>query len=240
MSLTLDRQNSYRARYAARMPGWQPATVVYETLIRTQFSGAGPYRLLDMGCGRGGVLEQLIDLTAVQSFGVDPDHVSVREHRLSDLPRAVALAEAIPLPTACVDVVISAWVLEHLPDPARTFDEVARVLKPGGVFIFMAPNRNSPIALLNRLLHPLQDRLVPLLYGRAEADTFPVAYRANTRAQLQALAHSAGMALDALHLIDDPTYLAFNDPLFWLAVQASRLLPSAAAVHLVGACRKLP
>ena len=30
MPLTLDRQNAYRARYAALKPGWQPATAVYE------------------------------------------------------------------------------------------------------------------------------------------------------------------------------------------------------------------
>jgi SAM-dependent methyltransferase len=137
-----------------------------------------------------------------------------------------------------VDVVISAWVLEHLPDPARTFHEVARALKPGGAFVFLAPNRNSPIAWLNRALKPLQKALVPRLYARAEADTFPVVYRANSRRQVEALARAAGMTLRAFYYVHDPTYLAFNEALFWLSVQFTRLLPDVMAAHLVGVCCK--
>ena len=241
MPLTLDRQNAYRARYAALKPGWMPATAVYEALIRAEIArrvaDGRPVRVLDIGCGRGGVLEQLIDVPH-WAVGIDPDWASLSEHRLPDLARAVAPADAIPLAAESVDVVISAWVLEHLPDPARTFREVARVLRPGGAFLFLAPNRDSPIALLNRVLHPLQTALVPRLYGRAEADTFPVVYRANTRRQLEALCRASGLTLETLRLIDDPTYLSFNDPLFWLMRQFTALLPPSAAVHLVGVARR--
>lgn len=41
-------------------------------------------------------------------------------------------AEEIPLPDASVDVVISNGVLNLVPDKARAFAEIARVLKPGG------------------------------------------------------------------------------------------------------------
>jgi SAM-dependent methyltransferase len=239
MSLTLDRQNRYRARYARLRPGWQPATTVYEALIREALAAAGSQPVvLDLGCGRGGVLEQLVDVPGLHPLGLDPDHLSLVEHRLPDLCRAVSISEVLPLASASVDVVICAWVMEHLPDPARTFREVGRALKPGGTFVFLAPNRDSPIALINRTLKPLQNTLVPLLYGRAEDDTFPVVYRANTRAQVRDLAVSAGLTLDAFHFIDDPTYLAFNAPLFWLSRQFTRLLPDSAAVHIIGVCRK--
>ncbi|GAB4575535.1 MAG: hypothetical protein Kow0077_27480 [Anaerolineae bacterium] len=238
MPLTLDRQNAYRARYARFRPGWQPATAVYETLVRHALLNRPAPVLLDLGCGRGGVLEQLQDLGTVRAYGIDPDFASLAEHRLPDLARAVASAEAIPVRSGVVDVVISAWVLEHLPDPARTFAEVARVLRPGGVFVALAPNRNSPIAAVNRALHPLQTWLVPRLYGRAEADTFPVVYRANTRREIAALAAEAGLQLEAFHAVDDPTYWAFNEVLFWLSRQVARVLPPAMAVHFVAVCRK--
>lgn len=239
MPLTLDRQNTYRARYADLHPGWQPATLVYETLVRTALDQADQTPiLLDIGCGRGGVLEQLAGTTAHRPVGVDPDFESVFDHRLPDLRRAVALADAIPLEPESVDVAISAWVFEHLPDPLRTFREVSRVLRPGGAFIFLAPNKNSPAALLNRVLHPLQEVLVPRLYGRAEADTFPVVYRANTHNQIAKLAQSSGLRVAAFHYIEDPTYFAFNEPLFWLSRQVTRLLPASQAVHIVGVCRK--
>lgn len=235
MPLTLKQQNHYRERYAAMRPGWQPATARYEALIRERLRPGD--RVVDVGCGRGGVLEQLGEAVSCP-LGLDPDHLSLVEHRLPALARAVAAASALPLPAASAELVISSWVLEHLPDPARSFAEVARVLKPGGAFIFLTPGAASPASLVNWVLHPLQDRLVPLFYARAEHDTFPVAYRANSRRQLAALAQGAGLHLDRLDYIEDPTYFAFHPVLFWLNAALVRALPPAMAEHLVGVCVK--
>src|SRR5207237_6953801 len=94
MTLSLERQNAYRAQYRARRPGWRPATEVYEELIRQRLRPG--MRILDLGCGRGGVLEQLGEAVS-RPIGLDPDLRSLREHRFSGLPRAVALAEALPI-----------------------------------------------------------------------------------------------------------------------------------------------
>lgn len=226
--LSLDRQNAYRARYRASHPGWRPATEVYEALIRERLRPGA--HVLDLGCGRGGALEQLGALVD-HPIGFDPDFASLREHRLPELPRAVALAHELPLKNASLDMIVCSWVLEHLADPARVFREVARTLKPGGCFIFLTPNSASLITLINRVLRPLQRLLVPRLYGRAEADTFPVVYRANTPRRIMALAASAGLQCDELHRIPDPSYLAFNPLLFSLSAALSRITPP---VHLAG------
>lgn len=239
MPLTLERQNAYRARYARLRPGWEPATALYERLVRSELAAYTRPRLLDLGCGRGGVLEQLADVEGQRPVGLDPDFASLAAHRLPGLARVTAPSDAIPLRAGSVDLVISAWVLEHLVAPETTFEEVARVLRPGGAFIALAPNRNSPVTLLNRLFNPLQSVLVPRLYGRAEADTFPVAYHANTHGQLAQLAAGARLRLEAFHAVEDPTYLAFNAALFWLNSHVARLLPAAMAVHFVAVCRKL-
>ena len=236
MPLSLDRQNAYRAQYARLRPGWRPATVVYEALIRERLRPG--MRVLDLGCGRGGVLEQLGEAVS-RPFGVDPDFRSLAEHRLPGLPRAVATAEAVPFAPESFDLVLSSWVLEHLPDPARTFREVSRVLRPGGLFVFLAPGAHSPAALLNRLLQPLQRWLVPRLYGRAEADSFPVVYRANSRRRVIRLARGAGLALRAFHYIHDPTYFAFHPALFRLNVAVTALLPASMGEHFVSVCEKI-
>lgn len=227
MSLTLDRQNAYRERYRSENPGWQPATELYEALIRDHLQPG--MRVLDVGCGRGGVLEQLG--TAVSSaLGLDPDLASLREHRIPALPRAEALAGELPLRAGCVDLVLASWVFEHLDDPARVLREIRRVLRPGGRLILLTPNGRSLVALLNRALRPLQNALVPRLYGRAEADTFPVRYRANSRARLRSLAAQTGFVCEQIGLNADPTYLAFNTALYRASVLLSRITPP---VHLV-------
>ena len=45
----------------------------------------------------------------------------------------------IPEPDASFDAVLCTEVLEHVPDPIRALDEMARLLRPGGIFIITAP-----------------------------------------------------------------------------------------------------
>jgi SAM-dependent methyltransferase len=46
---------------------------------------------------------------------------------------------SIPEPDASFDAVLCTEVLEHLPDPVRALDEMARLLRPGGMFVITAP-----------------------------------------------------------------------------------------------------
>lgn len=231
--LSLERQREYRRRYAAHNPGWQPATHLYHDLVVTHLSPDA--RVLDLGCGRGGVMEELHPQAALTA-GLDPDPASLREHRAPVIHRACGLAGALPYPNHSFDLVCSSWVLEHLPDAGLTFAEVARVLAPGGHFVFLTPNRRHPLIALNRALGWTQGRLVPWLYGRTPDDTFPAFYRANTPRAIKRQAAAAGMTLEALHLVEDPTYLAFNDLLFRWAIRLERVLPPSRRVHLVGDC----
>jgi len=78
---------------------------------------------------------------------------------------------------------------------------------------------------------------VPKVYGRSEADTFPVAYRANTRCRLDALLGRAGLQCEEFHYIGDPSYIAFNNLLFRLGMLIERFTDlgplRALKVHLV-------
>ena len=236
--LSLERQNAWRAEYAATHPGWQPATELFAARVRAALDPTA--RLLDLGCGRGGLVEQLAHPTA-QIVGLDPDFDSLRQHRLPALPRAASAGDGLPFVAGAFDVVAASWLLEHLPRPAVTFGEVARVLRPGGAFVFITPNARHPLAWANRLAGRLgraQGRLVNRLYGRAEADTFPTVYRANSAAALAALCAASGLVLESLACVADPTYLAFNRPIYRAVVAVEDRLPAARRIHLVGVARR--
>ena len=235
--LPLDRQNEYRRRYHARYPTWQSSGDTFEKIVSDSITPST--RLLDLGGGRGGLIEKIHTRVAA-AIALDPDLPSLLEHRAPIVPRACARAEAIPFPAETFQIVTALWLLEHLPDPAVVFREIYRVLKPGGLFIFLTPNALHPLLMTNyfSLLFPAaQRKLIPRLYARAEGDTFPVRYRANTPRALRVLCRQTGFDLD-LRLVPDPTYTAFNDPLFRLSIRLENLIPASFKIHLVGVAVK--
>ncbi|MEK7311679.1 MAG: class I SAM-dependent methyltransferase [Chloroflexota bacterium] len=235
--LPLDRQSEYRRRYRVLHPNWQSSGDTFEQIVRESISSST--RLLDLGGGRGGLIEK-IHAELDSATALDPDLPSLREHRVRTVRRICGLADALPFPANSFDLVTATWLLEHLSDPATVFSGIHRVLKPNGRFIFLTPNAFHPILIANRvsqIVPNLQRALIPRLYARAEADTFPVRYRANTERSLHALCRRVGLTLD-LRFIADPTYTAFNDPLFRLSVLVERFIPASFKIHLIGVAIK--
>lgn len=237
--LSLERQNKWREQYRAEHPGWQPATEVFAGHVRRRLRPDS--WLLDVGCGRGGLVEQLGHDTG-RTVGVDPDYTSLREHRLAGLPRAVAMSDGLPFARDSFDLAIAGWLLEHLADPASALTAIQRVLRPGGWLVFVTPNGRHPLGWANRLAGRLgraQGQLVDRLYGRAESDTFPTAYRANTPQTLGELARQTGYSVAALDTIADPSYLAFNEALFRVMCTLDDRLPDDRRIHIVGVFQKM-
>ena len=231
--LPLNRQNRYRERYRREHPTWRASGDAFETLTRQRLGPSS--RVLDLGCGRGGVME-LLWREVGSAVGVDPDLASLREHRAGQ-PLVCARGEAVPFASQSFDVVMALWVLEHLPQPEVVLKGIQRVLAPGGHFLFLTPNANHPLLMANRFswaFPAVQKLLVPRLYGRSEADTFRVRYQANTPARLRQLAQAAGFSIASQHTISDPTYLAFNEIGYRLSVLLESWLPASRYVHIVG------
>ncbi len=229
--LSRDRQEWYRQRYGEMRPAWRPSSHVYlELVARGLTRGA---RVLDLGCGRGGVMERLYRRASLV-VGIDPDWGSLREHRAPALTLACGVAGALPHADASFDLVCCSWVLEHLTEPGNAFGEIGRVLRSGGRFVFLTPNSCHPLLILNRALGWTRGRLVDQLYDRDAVDVFPARYRANSAMRIERLARRAGLRRTSLQFIGDPTYLAFNEPLFRLACLLERITPRRMRVHLVG------
>jgi len=232
--LPLEIQNTYRERYRALHPGWRSSGERFDALVQSYLTPRT--NVMDLGCGRGGAIELFwrdVNLAA----GLDPDAASLLEHRAPGISLVRGRAEELPFTDGSFDLVVCVWVLEHLRDPATVLRGVRRALRPGGHFIFLTPNLRHPLLMLNRLgtsWPALQRRLVTRLYGRFEADTFRVRYRANTARSLRALAARCGLEVAQLTVVPDPTYLAFNGLMFRASVMSERLLPRGWGVHLLG------
>jgi SAM-dependent methyltransferase len=91
--------------------------------------------VLDLGCGVG---HSFAELAPRETVGVDLDPAALdgqpRETHVADMRR-------LPLADGRFASVVSVHSLEHVPDPERVLDEVARVLAPGGTAVFVTPNR---------------------------------------------------------------------------------------------------
>ncbi len=99
-------------------------------------------RILDVGCSYGWALNALVG-KADDLVGVDMDKDALRQARAS-YPHITFVhqdASTLPFEDATFDGVILSEVIEHVGDENKQFviDEVHRVLKPGGLFIFTAP-----------------------------------------------------------------------------------------------------
>ena len=99
-------------------------------------------RVLEIGCGRGVGVEILLSLGAehVTGFDLDPKMITLAQKRLEifgDRARVfVGDAEAIDSPDASFDAVVDYGVIHHIPQWQKALREIARVLKPGGIFYF--------------------------------------------------------------------------------------------------------
>jgi SAM-dependent methyltransferase len=71
-------------------------------------------------------------------YFVDLSSVSLR-HLQRHGARVVRASSALPFADQSFDVVCAFEVLEHIPDDAQAMREIARVLRPGGAFIFSVP-----------------------------------------------------------------------------------------------------
>lgn len=110
-------------------------------------------RALDVGCGGGHLAEEFARMGYAVT-GIDPSKGSIeaaREHARKaglKIDYKVGPGEELPCRDSTFDLVYCCDVLEHVKDPDRVIAETARVLKPGGVYVFDTINRTFSSWLL--------------------------------------------------------------------------------------------
>ena len=233
------RQLRYKRQYKERRPTWDDSMVLLTNLVKERTeAGKGSLALLDFGCGRGNfVVDELRDrFSRTVGFDLDRD-ATVGNVSMDEV--VIGSPDRLPFADASFDAVVSLWVLEHVEHPEQVFQEIARVLKPGGCFAFVTPHKKSALIAVRRFLTDgMAHHLLRVLYGREEKDVFPVFYRANSVRDLKRIADGTSLQPDILVENDDPSYTSFNSFTFWFSCCFARWGGPFAKPHLVGVLRK--
>lgn len=135
--------------------------------------------VLDLGGGRRFVYHRAVDPPGrldVVAVDISPEELALNTHVTRTLTADVAAG--LPLPDSSADLILSRALLEHVNGVPAAIENMARVLKPGGVALHIIPCRYSlfgmaaqllPFGLLLRLTHAV----MPETRGHVE---FPVVY----------------------------------------------------------------
>jgi SAM-dependent methyltransferase len=173
-------------------------------------------RWLDVGCGTGALAAAILDTCAPASVaGVEPSagFLATAREKLGGRAELLAgSATAIPLDDASVDVVVSALVLNFVPDAGAAMREMKRVAKGGGTIAAYVWDYSDRM----QLMHHFWETAVEIDPGAAklrERTRFPMCRPEG----LEALFAGAGLVEVDVHAIDCATPFA-DSGVYWEAV----------------------
>jgi SAM-dependent methyltransferase len=131
-------------RYDEHRPSYPPAALTWA--LGTQLC-----RVVDLGAGTG-ILTRVLLALGHDVIPVEPDEAMRRRlaQATPDVEPLAGSAEHIPLPDASVDAVVAGQAY-HWFDTGRAHPEIARVLRPGGVFAPIWNIRDEAVPWVARL-----------------------------------------------------------------------------------------
>lgn len=147
--------------------------------------------LLDCGCGTGPMISLLNEVYPERHYtGIDLTPKMIEVAQRKQLPNAEFLVgdcEELPFSDDSFDVVICSQSFHHYPNPQAFFNNVHRVLRPGGRLIL---RDNTGPTILIWLINHIE---MPLCHLAGHGDV-----RVYHKKQIQAMSEKAGLSLEVL------------------------------------------
>lgn len=130
--------------------GITPGRFAYflDVLARQRAIATSGLCALDIGCGGGFLAEEFAAL-GCQVTGIDPSPASIGAARAHAATRGLRIdyrlgsGERLPVQDSVYELAYCCDVLEHVSDVDQVISETARVLKPGGLYLFDTINRTA-------------------------------------------------------------------------------------------------
>jgi SAM-dependent methyltransferase len=183
----------------------------------------------DVGCGRDTFpshpdLARELSRRAGYMLGIDPDD-NIRDNELVT-ERFHGTIEACDTERR-FDLITLRMVAEHIVDAERAMRKLAELLKPGGRLVIYTPYKWAPMSVIATVV-PFRwhNPLKQLIWRSESRDTFPTAYKLNTRADLSRYADLCGLELSHFALLDDCRVTGMYRVLNWIELRTRSLLHS--------------
>jgi SAM-dependent methyltransferase len=211
---------------SARFEG---GTIPFHRLCREQIPHGS--EILEIGSGPSNQSsEALSAIGSVTGLDIDPD---VKNNKW--LFKALVFdGREMPLADESFDACSSNFVLEHVEHPAEHFKEVARVLRPGGIYCFRTPNLFHYVSMGARLMpHSMHLMLANRLRSLDEDahDPYPTWFRSNTRGKLRRLCGMAGLETPSITMVEpEPSYGRAHALLFYPMMAYERIVNMSSAL----------
>ena len=121
-------------KYGSTNPVVRRLMASFERTLDELFAQADPQSLLDVGCGEGVLVHEWAGRIAPRRVvGIDLEEPSIQagwtQRPAQNLEYRIMKAESMPFADDEFDAATVIEVLEHVPDPAHTVAEMARVAK---------------------------------------------------------------------------------------------------------------
>jgi SAM-dependent methyltransferase len=217
-------------RFYRNRPGWIDGTTEFHDLCRSVIPSRG--KILEIGAGPANQTSEFL-ATCGELHGLDPD---------PDLESNPALTSAkvlrgnrFPFDDRSFDACVSNFVLEHVEDPLGHLQEVSRVLRSGGTYVFRTPNRFHYVSMVAAAtphwFHELVANRLRRLPNEAH-EPYPTFHRLNTRRIIKSLAKEVGLDVVELRMVEkQPSYGMIARPVFLALSGYERLVNSTSLLE---------
>lgn len=183
---------------------------INECLILNQFDFKPP--ILDLGCGEG-VFARISFGKGKIDVGLDIDKKSARLAEKSGSYQKVVVAKGskIPYPDNYFKTVVSNSVLEHIEDLDAVFNEVYRVLKKKGRFIFIVPDKSTAeYFFYAKFLEKINLKVLANMYIKLKNKLFRYAHLENKKFW-EEISHRGGFRIKKVVGLVSPETVRFID-----------------------------
>jgi ubiquinone/menaquinone biosynthesis C-methylase UbiE len=173
-----------KVNWAERLMVNSPVRIMVQRRIIKWIKGvtriAPEARVLEMGCGRGAgacMIQEEFHPATLHAFDLDHEMILMagqylKPEQKEKISLYVGDACRLPYRDEALDVIFGFGVLHHLPDWRSGLKEIARVLKPGGIYFLeeFYPPLYLNFVFRSIFLHPEQDRFYSHDLHRALAE----------------------------------------------------------------------